>query len=149
MSWLLDTNVVCEATKPNSDANCDAWLDARKDECALCSITIAEMRRGIERLTEGKKKAQLEREFEFLREDYQGRLYEFDGPSAYEWGRYAAELEAEYGADWWKQFDVRDTQIAAIAREYGLTVATRNVKHFPFCKVENPFSKDTPVQPGL
>jgi predicted nucleic acid-binding protein len=42
-----------------------------------------------------------------------------------------------------------DTQIAAIAREYGLTVATRNVRHFPFCQVENPFElKDPPVQPG-
>jgi predicted nucleic acid-binding protein len=37
-------------------------------------------------------------------------------------------------------FDLRDTQIGAIAREYGLTVATRNVKHFPFCATENPFA---------
>ena len=37
----------------------------------------------------------------------------------------------------------------AIAREFGMTVATRNVRHFPFCQVENPFElKDPPVQPG-
>jgi len=30
----------------------------------------------------------------------------------------------------------------AIAREYGFTVATRNVKHFPFCKTENPFAQE-------
>jgi len=33
-------------------------------------------------------------------------------------GRYAAELEAAHGSDWWKHFDLRDTQIGAIAREY-------------------------------
>jgi hypothetical protein len=34
-------------------------------------------------------------------------------------------------------------------REYGLTVATRNVRHFPFCQVENPFElKDPRVQPA-
>ena len=148
MTWLLDTNVVSEATKPDADANCDAWLDARKDQCALCSITIAELRWGIERLTDGKKKALLAREFAFLREDYQNKFYDFDGPAAYEWGRYAAELEDAYGSDWWKRFDFRDTQIAAIAREYGLSIATRNVRHFPFCKVENPFdSKGSPLQP--
>jgi predicted nucleic acid-binding protein len=49
-----------------------------------------------------------------------------------------------HGSDWWKQFDFRDTQIAAIGREYGLTVATRNVKHFPFCQTENPFELKHP-----
>jgi predicted nucleic acid-binding protein len=57
-----------------------------------------------------------------------------------EWGRYAARLESAYGSDWWRQFDLRDTQIAAIAREYGFTIATRKIKHFPFCTAENPFS---------
>ena len=102
---------------------------------------MAEIRFGVERLPQGKKKVQLEREFDFLIQDYQGRFYEFDGPAAYEWGRYAAELEAMYGTAWWKQFDFRDTQLAAIAREYGLTIATRNVRHFPFCQTENPFEK--------
>jgi predicted nucleic acid-binding protein len=48
-------------------------------------------------------------------------------------------LETGYGSDWWKQFDLRDTFIAGIAREYGLTVATRNTKHFPYCETVNPF----------
>ena len=45
----------------------------------------------------------------------------------------------------WKQFDLRDTQIAAIAREYGLTVATRNAKDFSFVATENPFSSELPT----
>jgi toxin FitB len=150
MTWLLDTNIVSETSKSDPDGNCVAWLKARRGQCLLSAITVAELRYGIERMPEGKRKAAAETEFRFLSEDYANRLLDFDGPSAAEWGRYAAELEAARGKDWWKQFDVRDTQIAAIAREYGLTIATRNVKHFPFCQVENPFdSKDSSAQSAL
>jgi predicted nucleic acid-binding protein len=148
-TWLLDTNIVSETSKPAPDANCIAWLKARRGQCLLSAITVAELRYGIERMRDGKRKSAAETEFQFLCEDYAGRFVDFDGASAAEWGRYAAELEATQGQDWWKNCDLRDTQIAAIAREYGLTVATRNVRHFPFCQVENPFElKDPPVQPG-
>lgn len=139
MTWLLDTNIVSELTKPAPHPACVAWLEARAADCAISTITLAELRWGIERMTEGKRKSERERDYGFLLEDYTGRFYEFDGPAATEWGRYAAKLEAAHGSDWWKHFDLRDTQIAAIAREYGLTVATRNGKHFPFCQTENPF----------
>jgi predicted nucleic acid-binding protein len=139
--YLLDTNIISEVTKPAPDLGCEAWLEAHKEDCFLCSVTISELRYGIERLPEGKRKAECERDYQFMVEDYRGRFYEFDGPAAFEWGRYAAELEAEH-SDWWKHFDLRDTQIAAIAREYGLTIATRNGKHFPFCQTENPFQSE-------
>jgi len=139
MSWLLDTNVVSELTKPAPDPNCEAWLESHAADCSLSTITLAELRWGIERLPEGRKKAEHEKAFQFLMEDYSGRVYDFDGPAAFEWGRLAAEIESEHGSGWWMQFDFRDTQLAAIAREYGLTVVTRNAKHFPFTSTENPF----------
>jgi predicted nucleic acid-binding protein len=139
MTWLLDTNVISEISRPLPDSNCMTWLEARAGDCVISTISLAELRYGIERLPAGKKKTEKERAFRFLAEDYRGRLFEFDAASAAEWGRYAAELETLQGKDWWKHFDLRDTQIAAIAREYGLTVATRNTKHFPFCAAENPF----------
>jgi len=137
--YLLDTNIVSETSKPAPDQNCLAWLQKHKGECHLSTITVAEIRYGIERMPEGKRKSAAEKEWNFLFQDYSGYFFDFDGPAAIEWGRYVAELEARFGADWWKQFDLRDTQIAAIAREYGLTVATRNQKHFPLCATENPF----------
>jgi toxin FitB len=139
MTYLLDTNVVAESSKPIPDPKCIAWLEARRGQCVLCAITVAEIRYGIERLPDGKRKSVAESAFQFLIEDDAGHFLDFDGPSATEWGRYAAELEAANGSGWWKHFDLRDTQIGAIAREYGLTVATRNVKHFLFCATENPF----------
>jgi predicted nucleic acid-binding protein len=141
MTYLLDTNVVSETSKPAPDSRCIAWLQAKRGQCVLCVITVAEIRSGIERLPNGKRRTAAETAFQFLTEDYAGHFLEFDGASATEWGRYAAALEAAHGSDWWKHFDLRDTQIGAIAREYGLTVATRNVKHFPFCATENPFAE--------
>ena len=139
--YLLDTNVLAEASKPAPDAACLAWLEAQRGNCAISTVTVAELRYGIERFPEGKRKAAAETWFRFMMEDYSGACIAFDGPAATEWGRLAAELEAHYGSDWWKTFDFRDTQIAAIAREYGLTVATRNTKHFPFCQTVNPFDQ--------
>jgi predicted nucleic acid-binding protein len=139
--WLLDTNIVSELVKEKPDMACLDWLRSKRGQCYISAITAAELSFGIERLAEGRRKTELAREFAFLQEDYAGRFFDFDEPAAVEWGRYAAELEADFGADWWKTFDLRDTQIAAIAREYGLVVVTRNVKHFPFCQVVNPFTR--------
>ncbi|HWY75652.1 MAG TPA: PIN domain-containing protein [Verrucomicrobiae bacterium] len=141
MTWLLDTNIVSELSRPEPDAGCLTWLEERADDCVISAITLAELRYGIERLPQGKRKAEKERAFRFFAQDYRGRFFDFDGASAAEWGRYAAELEASHGSDWWKHFDLRDTQIAAIAREYGLTVATRNTRDFPFCPTVNPFER--------
>jgi predicted nucleic acid-binding protein len=134
VSYILDTNVATEAAKSPPDPNCEAWLKANRGECFLSSITLAELRYGIGRRTDGKEKSRLEKEFQLLIRDCSGQFYDFDAASASEWGRYAAVLEGGYGTGWWQKFDLRDTLIAAIAREYGLTVATRNSMHFPYCQ---------------
>ena len=33
MTWLLDTNVVSEPSRPQPDPHCLAWLDARAEDC--------------------------------------------------------------------------------------------------------------------
>ena len=54
MTWLLDTNIVSELTQPQPDANCVAWLEARAEDCVISTITLSELRYGIQRLPEGK-----------------------------------------------------------------------------------------------
>src|SRR5258707_8684693 len=137
--WLLDTNVVSESWKPQPNPACALWLERYDPDCCLSVITICELRWGIELLPESKRKREHQKNFNFLMEDYGGRCLDFDGPAAFEWGRYAGELELGYGSVWFKQFQARDTIIGAIAREYGLTVATRKPSHFPFCQVVDPF----------
>ena len=140
MNWLLDTNVVSELTRDIPSPSVLAWLQNHHGHCFLSTITVAELSYGVERLTTSRRKKELEQALHFLLEDYQGRFFDLDGNIASEWGRYAAELEKHFGKGWYQQFDYRDTMLAATAREYGLGVATRNTKHFPFCPtVENPF----------
>lgn len=140
MNWLLDTNVVSELTRETPSESVLAWLQKRRGYCYLSTITVAELCYGVERLANGRRRKELEQAFRFLLEDYQGRFFDLDGNIAAEWGRYATELEKHYGKGWYQQFDYRDTMLAATAREYRLGLATRNVKHFPFCHaVENPF----------
>ena len=50
MSYLVDTNVFSEPVKPKPDANVVAWLRANESSLYVSTITIGEMRRGIERL---------------------------------------------------------------------------------------------------
>ena len=68
---------------------------------------------------------------------YGDRVLSLDVPAAQRWGRLSASLG----------YDSVDLMIAATALEYGLTVVTRNVKHFEPTGVPvlNPFA--TPGTP--
>lgn len=139
MKYVLDTNVISETSKPNPDSRCLAWLVERASDCCLTSITLAEMCFGVERLPEGKRKRALARQYNFILQDFREWMLDFDQAAAAEFGRYVAEYEAARGADGLQEADLRDLQIAAIARSQGWIVATRNTKHFPFVETVNPF----------
>ena|ERR1041385_6732525 len=139
MRYILDTNIVSETTKSAPHAGCVAWLVARAHDCCVTTITLAEMRYGLERLPEGKKKRALSQRYDFLRQDFGDWVLDFDESAATEFGRYLAEFEMERGLKAVEQADLRDLQIAAIARSRGWTVATRNSNHFPFVETVNPF----------
>jgi predicted nucleic acid-binding protein len=69
MRYLLDTNIISERSKPGPELRCLAWLDAHQHDCGLTSISLAELHYGVERLPEGKRKRDLAKKLEFLRED--------------------------------------------------------------------------------
>jgi len=140
MKYLLDTNITCEPTKPKPDPAVMAWLEENQADCAISTISLAEMRYGIERLPEGKRKNQLEKQFRFLLEDLSDAILPFDVSESAEWARYAALLEKKLGQGWFEQIDLRDTMIAAIARTHELIIVTRNTKDFPEAKLLNPFT---------
>jgi predicted nucleic acid-binding protein len=140
MKYLLDSNVVSEPAKTKPDAAVVAWLDSHELECAVSTITLAELRYGIERLPEGKRRRQLERDFAFFRQDFGNRVLAFDEAEATEWGRYAARLERELGRDAQRKVGIKDSRIAATALAHHLTVVTRNIDHFPEVDTVNPFS---------
>lgn len=62
MSFLLDTNVVSEPTKPRPNPGVVVWLAAvDEDDVFLSVITLTELRYGVERLAQGRRRKQLDR----------------------------------------------------------------------------------------
>jgi predicted nucleic acid-binding protein len=94
-------------------------------------VSVAEIRKGILLLPEGKKRqklaAWLERE---LLPAFAGRMLLLGEEEMNEW----AALQAEAEADGFR-LPVVDSLIAATARCHGLTIATRNTQDFRQCGV--------------
>lgn len=138
MSYLVDTNVFSEPAKPKPDLEVVAWLQEHEAEIYVSSITIGEIRRGIERLPEGHRKALLRVWLAALCAQLRGRRVSFNTSTAHVWGQLKAG---------WERAGISvptlDSQLAATAHRYGLTVVTRNVADFSSTgvKVLNPFSK--------
>jgi hypothetical protein len=141
MTYVLDTNVVSEAIKSAPDPICEGWLEANIDACLITTITLAELQYGVERMADGKRKRELRRKLDFVWEDFGERILDFDSSAAAEYGRYVAEFETAKGLRAVETGDVRDFQIAAIARVHACTVVSRNIRHFAGVRCVNPFVK--------
>lgn len=138
--FLLDTNVVSEIRK-GARANRGVLRffaeDAPPDQTYLSVITVGEIQRGI---LLSKYHGDLPYSIllaAWLRDtvaQFGTRILDFDETCAREWG---AMLVPQ------TQNPV-DKQIASIARVYGLSLVTRNVKHFENLDVNlvNPFTND-------
>jgi toxin FitB len=140
MIWLLDTNIVSDLWKPRPNPGVMAWLEENRDDCALSEITFGELHYGVHRLPFGKRRSQLLRHISFLREDYRDVILPFGPAESEAWGKYAAEVMASQGKKFWTGRTTRDSALAATARAWFLTVVTRDVSHFPFVAVLNPFT---------
>jgi toxin FitB len=126
--WLLDTNVVSELRKPRCDPRVRQWADARPPMALfLSTVTIAEVRFGIERLSPDKLlrqrlQAWLTHE---LRPWFADRLLEIDEEVILTWRR-----QVESGRARNYTFSQPDLFIAATAVVHDLCVATRNIGDF-------------------
>lgn len=137
MKFLLDTNVIAEIRKgPRANASVRAWFaELDPDGILLSVLTIGEIRRGIEsvrRRDTGAARA-LERWLGRLLTDHGDRILAVDLAVAEEWGRQNVP----------DPIPVIDGLLAATAKVYGLTLATRNVKDVARsgADVVNPFEE--------
>lgn len=127
MSYLLDTNVVSEWTRPQPNPGVVAFL-AHTDEDAmfLSVITLAELRRGVDRLPSGRRRQRLDA---WLCDDlparFADRLLNVDARVADAWGRLIARRDREG-----RPLGAMDGWIAAIAEVHGLTLVTHDVTGF-------------------
>lgn len=127
MSFLLDTNVVSEWTKPHPNSGVITWLDeADEDRVFLSVATLAELRHGVERLALGARRKKLD---SWLREElplrFESRVLAVTAEVADEWGRVIARCEA--GG---RPLPAMDGLIASTAIVHGLTLVTRNTSDF-------------------
>jgi len=136
LSYLVDTNVFSEPVKRKPDQNVVAWLRANESAIYVSTITIGEIRRGIERLPSGRRKTQLRAWLVALCECMKGRVLGFNTSTAHVWGQLKAKWDAAGLA-----VPSLDSQIAATAQRYQLTVVTRNTADFEGTgiKLVNPF----------
>jgi predicted nucleic acid-binding protein len=134
--YLLDTVTFSEFFKRRAHPEFVHWLhDKSEDLLFLSTITIGEVERGIER-QRGHQPAFAEALLAWQERSlatYPDRVLPVTMNVSRRWGRLSGRL----GRD-----DV-DLLIAATALEHGLTVATRNVRHFALTgvAVENPFER--------
>lgn len=124
---LLDTNVISALMRREPDPAVVGWLDGLPAESVwVTSITVFEVRFGLDLLASGRRRRQLEEAFaKALEEDFENRVLSFD--------RAAAEAAAEIAARErraGRTIEIRDVQIAGIAAARRATLATRNVRHF-------------------
>jgi toxin FitB len=138
VSYLVDTNIFSEPVKPNPEPKVVEWLRSHERELYVSTVTIGEIRRGIERLPEGKRKTQLRAWLQTLCDCMKGRVLSFNTSTAHVWGQLKAK---------WDKAGISvpslDSQIAATAHRHGLTVVTRNTSDFDKTgvKVLNPFEQ--------
>lgn len=125
--FLLDTNCISEVVSPKPEPRVLEWLDSADEDLLFLSvITLGEIRKGIAGLAPGKRRSQLEAWLETeLRARFAGRILAIDTAVADRWGWLAAEAKRRG-----KTLASIDALVAATALEFGLTLVTRNVRHF-------------------
>jgi predicted nucleic acid-binding protein len=123
---ILDSNVVSELMRPRPEEKVIAWLDRQsRSSIWTTSVTVFEIRFGLQVMPPGKRRDVYARGFESLLEGIDRRIAPFDVESA----EHASILMASRKLQGRPRED-RDTMIAGIVLARHATLATRNVSHF-------------------
>ncbi len=135
MTYLVDANVLSEATKQAPYPKAIDWLRRHEREIAVDPIILGEIQFGILLLPKGKRRQRLERWFA----DGVGRIHcvPWDAATGLRWAKLLAALRAGGNA-----MPIKDSMIAATALTHGFSVATRNSRDFAKTGVAvvNPFA---------
>ncbi len=128
--WLLDTSVLSAFApgKPDIPVDLAQWLRAHSTQLFIPCIAVAELEQGICKLRRagGAKRAELLAQWlDGLVQDFAKRVLPLDAASSRIAGQIADDAVAAG-----RHPGFTDVAIAALARQNGLTVLTRNLKHF-------------------
>lgn len=123
MKYLVDANVLSEATKPAPASEVVDWLRANERELAVDPVILGEIRFGILLLPPGRRRDRLARWFE------QGvgclHCLPWDSETGLRWAQLLADLRSVGAA-----MPIKDSFITATALAHDLCLATRNLRDF-------------------
>jgi hypothetical protein len=129
---VLDTNVASELMRPAPAGVVVEWVRGRPArDLYTTAITLAEIRYGIERLPDGRRKELVRTAADEVFTAFEGQLLPFDAAAAAQYARVVSGRDSA-GAP----IDGFDAQIAAICRVHGATLATRNLRDFQGTGIE-------------
>ncbi len=134
---LLDTNIICNITKPRPSAALAEWMAAQADEdLFISSLTLAEIRRGILEKAAGRQRKDLEHWFSGAdgpQALFAGRVLPFDERAGLIWARLMAAGTAKG-----RPRGPLDMIIAAVAEANDCAIVTENERDFAGLRVLNP-----------
>lgn len=124
---ILDTNVLSALMRHSAEKKVVEWLDKQpRTSIWTTSVTILEIRYGLQILPAGKRRSALIQTFEkVLVDKIESRVAPFDTAAAQQAGDLMA-LRHRQG----RPEELRDTMIAGIVLASHATLATRNTSHF-------------------
>jgi predicted nucleic acid-binding protein len=122
---VIDTNVVSELMRPVPDRAVVEWVGGAGPELCTTAVTVAEIRYGLERLAEGRRKDRLRGVADEVFTMFSDYVLPFDAEAA---DQYALIVSHCDGIG--RPIEGFDAQIAAICRTHTAVLATRNTKDF-------------------
>jgi len=125
--FLLDTNCISELVRIEPEPRVLEWMEAADESLLYLSVlTVGEIRKGVARLAQGKRRTHLEAWLERdLQTRFSGRILSVSVPIADRWGLLAAEARRKG-----KPLSAIDGLLAATALHHNLTIVSRNVADF-------------------
>ena len=123
MTFLIDTDVLSALRRRERSPAAVRWVETQRTaDLYLSVVTVGEIERGItqQQRHDPSFAQELAYWLDRVLARYGDRILPVDSATARRWGR----LSATHG------HDSADLLIAATALEHGLTVVTRNVRHF-------------------
>jgi toxin FitB len=126
MSYLLDTNVISELIRPKPEKKVLDWfVDIPNEALRVSVLSLGEIRKGIEKLSDNHRKEKLRLWLEIeLVAWFEDRILVINHGVADRWGRLLSSAK--------KPLPAIDSLIAATALYYDLRLVTRNKKDFIF-----------------
>ena len=128
---VLDTDVVSELLRMRPDPTVRSWASGLSGPVALTSVTVWELRYGVGRMPEGRRRTELSEAIERVLRDAASGILPFDEAAAACAARMRIARE-QAG----RPVATADVQIAGICEARRAALATRNLKDFEDLGIE-------------